>query len=509
MSKRNLPNTYLISLIHLDKSQNTPLYWQIYHSLRQAILTSKLGGGVKLPSSRDLANLLQTSRTTIVNAYDQLLAEGYLVSQVGAGTFVAKSLPEAFMEIHAPENSPPQQAFERPLSSFGQKALERGKQYNLKHVHPFRDRHTFHVGMPDLNEFPFAIWSRLANHHLRHQPAKMFQGNKSTAGYPPLREAIADYVQIARATNCSPEQIIIVSGAQQALYLSAQVLLSPNDTVWVEDPCYLSGIGALDGTGARIVPVPVDEEGLMMAQGQQLAPNARLVCVTPSCQFPLGYTMSLPRRLSLLAWAAKSGAWILEDDYDSEFRYDGSPLASLQGLDNHQRVIYIGTFSKMMYPSLRLGYLVVPPDLVDAFLYARIIMDQYTPRLEQLMLTDFMTQGYFTRHLRKMRKLYGERCRVLQMALAKYCADWVDVGDVSGGMHLVAWLKNGLDDKRVAAEAVKYNLRLSPLSSTYIGQAPARGGLMLGFTAMTLDEIETAVIKLAQLLSDITHNTHS
>lgn len=509
MNKQPLPNTYLISLIHLDRSQNTPLYWQIYYSLRQAILAGKLGGGVKLPSSRDLANLLQTSRTTAVNAYDQLLAEGYVISQVGSGTYVAKSLPEAFMQIHTPRQTPSAHTFERPLSRFGQMAQERGERYDVKRQYPFRNEHTFHVGMPDLNEFPFAIWSRLAARHLRAKPAIMFQGNKSVAGYAPLREAIADYVQIARATSCSPDQIVVVSGAQQALFLAAQVLLDKDDVVWVENPSYLSAIGALDSTGARIIPVPVDDEGLIVSEGQKLAPTARVACVTPSRQYPLGYTMSLTRRLSLLAWAAKSGAWLLEDDYDSEFRYVGSPLASLQGLDDRQRVIYVGTFTKMLYPSLRLGYLVVPPDLVGAFLYARSIMDQYMPRLEQLILTDFMTEGYFTRHLRRMRKLYGERCRVLTTALTKHCSDWIEVGDSSGGMHLVAWLKNGLDDKRVVAEASKYNLAMSPISATYIADTPPRGGLLLGFTAMTPEQIETAVKKLAKALADVANKNRS
>jgi GntR family transcriptional regulator / MocR family aminotransferase len=354
----------------------------------------------------------------------------------------------------------------------------------------------FRAGVPALDLFPARIWSRLLHRRLRRMPPLEYG---DPAGYPPLRAAIAEYVSAARGARCTPDQVIVVSGSQQGLDLAARVLLDPGDEVWMEEPGYPGARSALLAAGATLVPVPVDDEGLRVTDGERIAPRARLAYVSPSHQFPLGTTMSASRRLELLRWATGAGAWVLEDDYDSEFRYSSRPLASLQGMDRDGRVVYIGTFSKTLAPALRLGYLIVPPDVAHAFAAARAACDRHSPTVDQAVLADFMTEGHFARHVRRMRSVYGERQAVLVEAVAESRIDGFEVRPTDAGMHLVGWLASGSNDAALSARLREAGVDASPLSR-YALLPLARGGLVLGWAGYAPSEIRRGVERLSTVL---------
>jgi GntR family transcriptional regulator / MocR family aminotransferase len=354
----------------------------------------------------------------------------------------------------------------------------------------------FRPGIPALDRFPMRVWSRLVHRRLRRPPPL---GYGDPAGYPPLRSAIAEYVSAARGARCTAEQVIVVSGSQQGVDLAARVLLDPGDEVWMEDPGYPGARAALLAAGASLVPVPVDHEGMRVADGERTAPRARMAYVSPSHQFPLGATMSASRRLELLRWAARAGAWILEDDYDSEFRYSTRPLASLQGMDQDDRVVYIGTFSKTLAPALRLGYLIVPAGIADAVRAVRAACDRHSPVLDQAILADFLTEGHFARHVRRMRGLYAERQEALVDALRSSLASRLEVGPTGAGMHLVGLLGAGADDAAISARLWDAGLE-APALSRYAMVKPSRGGLLLGWAAYEPEVIRTSVARLAELL---------
>jgi len=359
----------------------------------------------------------------------------------------------------------------------------------------------FRSGIPALDLFPYAIWGKLTAQRWRSASYELLQYG-DPAGYRPLREAIAAYLGASRAVRCEAGQVIIVAGSQQALEIAAQVLLDTGDNAWVEDPGYLGARGALLAAGARLVPVPVDEEGLDVAEGTKRCAAARVVCVSPSHQFPLGMTMSLARRLSLLEWASRSGAWILEDDYDSEYRYAGRPVPSLQGLDAQGRVIYIGTFSKVLFPSLRLGYIVAPPELVEPFIKTRAIFDRHSPTTEQAVLAVFITQGHFARHIRLMRTFYAERQEVLVKEIKSRLDGLLDVYPDEAGMHLVGWLPEGASDVAAARRAAEHGVEVGVLSNYYLGEQK-RGAVTLGYTAFSPREISKGARELAAALECI------
>ncbi len=481
--------------ISLDASSGTPYYRQLYDGVRRAILSGILPAGTRLPSTRTLAAELRVSRTTMVTAFEQLLAEGYLEGKIGSGTFVAKSLPDDLLSVRERVEREP-----RPARS-GRRLSGRGALLAATPATAVRDLGTpraFRPGVPALDEFPDAVWRRISGKVWR-RPSGGLLGYGDPAGYRPLREAIAGHLGAARGVRCAPEQVIVVSGSQQALDLAARVLLDPGDAVWVEDPGYMGARGALSGAGARLVPVPVDGEGLEVAKGIESEPGARLACVTPSHQYPLGVTMSLGRRLELLGWAGRSGAWVIEDDYDSEYRYTGRPLEALQGLDTGERVLYVGTFSKVLFPALRLGYLVVPPDLVDAFAAARELTDRHPPTVDQAILADFIAEGHFLRHVRRMRALYAQRQAALVEEAARGLQGLLDVGPAAAGMHLVGWLPEGVDDREASRRAVNRGVEAPPVS-LYGGTPRGRGALMLGYAAVGEREIGNAVRRLAEAL---------
>jgi GntR family transcriptional regulator / MocR family aminotransferase len=479
----------------LDPQSSISLYQQLYDGLRSAILTGRLTAGTRLPATRMLASELGISRTTVVTALEQLQTEGYLEARVGSGTYVTRVLPEEL--LHARE-TPPQVARQtrgpRALSQCAQ-LLARTSLMTMRR--PERVC-AFQAGLPALDEIPFDIWSRLAARYYRRPPRELLAYGDA-AGYRPLREVIANYLNTSRAVRCSPEQVLVVSGAQQALEIVARLLLDPGDDVWMEEPGYTKARDILIAAGVNIIPVPVDREGLNVANGQALCSGARLAYVSPSHQYPLGVVMSLSRRLALLEWAHQAGAWILEDDYDSEYRYRGRPLSSLQGLDTREQVIYMGTFSKVLFPALRLGYLVVPSDLVDTFIAARALIDRHSPQLDQAILADFIAEGHFVRHIRRMRTLYEHRQQVLLEAARQELGGLLEVSPHEAGMHLVGWLPPDLDDRAVSRKAALKGVDAQPLSA-YSLCGTTRPGLLLGYTCFSDDEIREGVRWLAQEL---------
>jgi GntR family transcriptional regulator / MocR family aminotransferase len=495
----------IITGIGLARDGPMPLHRQLYEGLRGAILTRRLVPGTRLPSTRTLASELGISRYTVVDAYQQLRAEGYLEGQVGAGTCIARTLPDDLLRPAQPPISAEVPRWERgPRSqrsdvqvALGRPLLWTGRG-QLRHSQPFP------VGVPALEAFPADRWGRMVARHARTMPLSM-RDYQDPAGYGPLRQAIASYLAAARGVHCTAEQVIVVNGAQQGIALTAQVLLNPGDAVWMEDPGYPGAKGALLGAGARLIPVPIDAEGLEVEAGKARGPEARLAFVTPSHQCPLGVTMSLNRRLALLAWAREAGAWVLEDDYDSEYRYIARPLAALQGLDTAGRVIYAGTFSKVLFPALRLGYLVVPRDLLEAYAVARLFADMHPPLLEQIVLAEFMLEGHFAQHIRRMRRLYAERQAALLEA-ARPLAPWLDVRAAEAGMHLLGWLPGGSDDQAIAQLAARHQVITYPLSRFYLEPAEPRA-LLLGYASVPIPAIQEGVRRLATAFTQANHLT--
>jgi GntR family transcriptional regulator/MocR family aminotransferase len=488
-----------LALLCLDRASPIPLHRQLYQELRAAILAERIRFGERLPSTRTLARELGVSRRTVLDAFLQLYAEGYVDGKVGAGTFVAYTRPEG--QGLVPPSS--------PLKGKGGTALKLSERFLrqqnampsslLGSSPPAPGQRAFLLGTPALDAFPTLLWGRLMARLGRHCPNELLSRHQH-AGYRPLREAIAAYLGMARGVQCTADQVMIVNGSQQALSLIAQVLLNPGDSVWMEEPGYFGAKGALLGADADLVPVPVDHEGLDVAAGQRLCAGARLAFVTPSHQMPLGVTMSLPRRLALLEWARAAEAWVVEDDYDSEFRYTGRPLAALQGLDSAGRVLYTGTFSKVLYPGLRLGYLVVPPALMEAFMTARFFTDLYSPLMEQLLVTEFIQSGHFERHIRRMRSLYAERQSHLVKAAKTNLAGQLELAPADSGMHLLGKFLTDCDDCAVAYAAHALGVRVIPLSRQYLG-APAQSGLLFGYAAVPPDEITLGIQALARALS--------
>jgi GntR family transcriptional regulator / MocR family aminotransferase len=483
-------------LVSLDPGSRLPLYRQLYLGLREAVLAGRLQPGTAIPASRGLATHLGLSRNTVLLAIDQLLAEGYLETAPRAGTRVAATFsPRETRGRRLPPVDRPAQGRGSPGLSRRGNSIAAAMPAGAVSRDPPRP---FRPGIPALDRFPSRHWMRLTHRVWRRLPELSYS---DPAGLPSLRAAIAEYLGAARGARCVAEQVIVVSGSQQGLDLAARVLLDPGDTVWIEEPGYPGTRAALLAAGAHPVPVPVDRDGLVVAGGERLAPAARMACVTPSHQFPLGATMSAARRVELLRWGVRAGAWLVEDDYDSEFRYASRPLACLQGMDEDGRVIYVGTFSKTLFPALRLGYVVVPPGLVDAFRAARAAADRHSPAVDQAVLAGFIAEGHFARHVRRMRGLYGERREALLSALSELVGDGMDLGSSNeAGMHLVGRLPPDRDDRAVAARAGRLGLDAPPLSQ-YAVTRLERGGLLLGYAAYTPEAIRRGVERLAAALS--------
>ncbi|WP_340116273.1 PLP-dependent aminotransferase family protein [Pelagibius sp. 7325] len=506
-SRRRTP---LLSLA-LDRASPVPLQQQLYDQVREVILAGGLAPGTRLPSSRALAGELACSRNTVVSAFDQLLSEGYLEGHAGSGTFVSRVLPEDLLGLAPPGAAARQVPREAPPTDPRALLSPRGRALiGLRRIHLGPQR-AFQPGVPETDEFPFDVWARLHSRIWRH-PSSALLRIGMPAGLQVLREAIARYLATFRGLACDWRQVIVTAGAQQSLDLMIQLLLAPGDEAWVEDPGYPGLRGPLIAAGVTPVPVPLDREGIRVDAGRHRAPAARAAIVTPTHHYPLGVPMSLSRRLALLEWAQDSGAWILEDDYDSEYRYAGRPLASLLGLASERRsggdtvrVIYIGSFSKVLFPSIRVGYLVVPESLVEAVSDAQHALGAQPTAVIQPVLAAFIEEGHFATHVRRMRRLYAARQAALRAAAERHLCDFLEVPPDDAGLHLVAWLKpplaERLGDKGAAQLAAEAGVAVTPLSDYYAGP-PAKDearlqGLLLGYAAVPEDEIERAARRLA------------
>ncbi len=479
-------------LLKIDRRSPKALYRQVYDAYHTAIGERTLRSGQRVPSTRTLAAELGTSRIPIVNAYAQLLAEGYLQSRVGAGTVVSRALPD---EIIAPEPAHTRAAAGRyPTRTTGSRNLQTSPLESFAWPRAYG---AFSVSQVDFGHFPLRVWSSLIARQCRNACATSLDYG-DPMGSQDLREAIATYLRTARGVRCEAGQIMIVSGSQQALEMTARVLLDRGDRVWMEEPGYRFARSVFGIHGCHMAPVPIDGEGLNVAAGIKRCPRARAAFVTPSHQYPLGVTMSASRRLQLLDWAEKSRSWIIEDDYDSEYRYENMSIASLQGLDRYSRVVYVGTFSKVLFPALRMGYMVIPPDLIPRFRAVRIAMDIGPPGFHQAVLADFIREGHFARHLRRMRLLYGERRSILIRCIGEELGPRAEVFGGPAGMHLSLSLK-GICDREIVARAARNKLWLVPLSSSYAGKA-SRQGFILGFGSTAAEQIPAAILQLREAI---------
>jgi len=511
-NKRPGPVSPVVHLV-VDPSADVPLYRQVYEGLREAMLSGRLARGARLPSTRALAADLGVARNTVLQAFDQLRSEGYLQGRRGGGTRARQVIPDSLLTVgkgtrtgrattraSAPSAARARNAAPR-ISSRGRALAETGALL-IRHPGPHAP---FELGVPAADAFPIRLWGKLSARRWRRGDVNL--GELDPAGEEALRAAIAAYLGGARGVRCHADQVLVLNGAQQALHLVAQVLLDPGDSVWIEEPGYVGARVAFLSAGARLAAAPVDDDGLDVEAGVRLAPNARLAYVTPSHQFPLGVVMSAARRLALLAWARATGAWILEDDYDSEFRYTGRPLPSLQGLEAEQRdgaslahVLYVGTFSKTLVSGLRLGYMVVPDDLVDVFRAARSTVDRHTPTAYQHVLADFIGEGHYYRHIRHVRNLCAERQAALVEGVQARLAGLLDIAPDPAGLHLLARLAPGIDDVQALEAAMERGVRSWALSRFYIRNAPIRGGLALGYGGFDEPQITRGVEELATAL---------
>ncbi|MGE3269492.1 MAG: PLP-dependent aminotransferase family protein [Chloroflexota bacterium] len=498
-------------MLSIDPELPEPLHRQLYTELRSAVLEQRLKPGAKLPSTRALAGMLGLARNTVHSAYDQLLAEGYLDARHGSGTYVAASLPDDALQTApagqsrpaAPLTSQPADtadvagAVGQRLSRWGRRVAEIQPSPYLGPAPslPFDFRH----GRPDAANFPLDAWRKIAARQLRQiDRDDLWYG--PAAGLPALRAAISDYLGRARGVRCAPEQVIVTTGTQQAIDLMARLLVEVDDAVVVEDPCYPGARRVFEAAGARLLDVPVDEHGLCTDQLPELP--ARLVYTTPSHQYPSGATLPVSRRLDLLRWAEQHDALVIEDDYDSEFRHAGRPLEALQGLDQSGRVAYVGSFSKVLYPALRLGYLVAPVELIGLASEAKRLVDLQTATPGQELLAELIQGGHFEAHLRRMRRIYRGRRAALLEALARELGPLADIGPSDAGLYLRLVLAEGLDEEAIAREAATRGVAVYP-AGPYFARPVARPGLILGYAALDEAGIAEGIRRLRQAIDAV------
>jgi GntR family transcriptional regulator / MocR family aminotransferase len=509
----------------LTRDGEQPLYRQLHGLLQQAILTHTLAPGSKLPSSRMLADELALARNTVTNVYEQLALEGYVETTRGSGTYVMDTTVDDIAGVEArggvpgvsegwaattaataatattagaktrgtkaPPVPPPESERGGGLSSRGQRLVSAAGASN-------RQWGAFVPGVPDVTAFPARIWSRLQNQYWRRPRAELMTYSTG-GGYAPLRQALADYLRTARSVRCAPEQIIITTGIHQSIDLAVRLLSDVGDVVWTEDPCYWGVRSVLQSSGLQMRPIPVDGEGINPSAADLSAPP-KLILVTPSHQYPLGMVMSLARRRMLLEYARRTQSWIIEDDYDSEFRYASRPLASLQGLDTAGQVIYVGSLGKILYPGLRIGYLVVPEAQVDNFAIALAELYREGQLVQQAVLADFIEQGHFTSHIRRMRNAYGARRQLLMDAIASRLGEPLPVLGDEAGLHLVARLPDMVSDKLVAREALTAGIATRPLSTYFSDSTHAPRGLLLGYACVADEAIRPSFDTLANVI---------
>jgi GntR family transcriptional regulator/MocR family aminotransferase len=483
-------------LVVLDGRKKVPLFRQIYNSIRAAILSGELNKGFALPSSRELAVELGVSRMTVVGAYDQLLAEGYLTSAVGRGTFVSGDLPEdhqlaRFLNSDG-GTQPVRKRGTHYLSPSGRRIIAQRSSlpdFSDNALRPFRP------GVPALDQFPIGVWSKLCRQHWKNTcAADLSYGHP--AGFLPLRESIAGYVQAYRGVRCDASQVMIVSGTQQAIEITARLVLKAGDKVLFENPGYRTARAAIASCGAKIVPVPVDDSGLVVEEGIRRAAAARMAYVTPSHQFPMGVTMSIERRMELIQWARKNRSIIIEDDYDSEYRYAQRPIPSLQGLDQSDRTVYVGSFSKVIFPALGLGYAIVPPGLTDGFAAALALSARPPSSGDQMILNDFIAEGHFGRHLRRMRKVHQQRRTAFVESIQTHLADKLEIVGADAGLHCTARVRGGVAAGKIATRIRQRGVIIRDLGEYESTETRARersNGLIFGFACSPPAQIRSAI----------------
>lgn len=474
-------------VIPLSKS-GEPLSRQIYRFLRQAILGGTLRAGERLPSTRDLGEQLKVSRTVLLLAYEQLLAEGFVHGVHGSGTYVSEGLSTV-------GHTQSGKAARVPLSRFGRAAESATQKVQLPGRPPTPLRYDFSYRRPPVENFPFATWQRILARRSRRAAVRTLD-YAFPAGSEMLREAIASHLRRSRAVACDASQVIIVNGSQQALDLVARVLLEPGDPVVIEDPHYQGARHVFQAAGARLLPVRVDGEGLNPAK---LPKQARIAFLTPSHQFPTGTILPLSRRMAVLEWAKRAGAVIIEDDYDGEFRYEGRPVESMQGLDTEGRVIYVGTFSRTIFPALRLGYLIAPKSLVSALIATKWLCDRHTATLEQETLAEFIASGAYERHLRRARRINAVRRKALLEAVERYFGDRVTLTGDGSGAHVVLWPRSKASEEAIISRAAAKQVGVYGIARHSLHKA-GRAGLMLGYSRMREEDIREGVRRLSECL---------
>jgi GntR family transcriptional regulator / MocR family aminotransferase len=477
------------------RDSRTPAFRWLYQTVRAGILDGRLRPGMCLPATRDLARQYGLSRGTIVNGFDQLKSEGYVEGSMGSGTYVSRILPDALLQVPCDPKSQPRVTRAAQVVEGQRKRRVSNYAKRLRHFSNFqlRPSHAFRANLPALDLFPTTLWAQITAKRLRRASMSLLLGCDSM-GYRPLREAVADYLVTSRGVKCVPDQIAIVSGVQEALDLVTRIFLDPGDRVSMEEPGYIGAAMVFEAAGAKVSAVPLDDQGMKL-HPQRLR-GSRLIYVTPAHQFPLGITMSLPRRLALLEWARRSGALIFEDDYDSEYRYAGRPVPALQGLDRDGLVLLAGSFSKVLFPSLRLAYLVIPSDLLHYFAANLSVTSRHAPVLEQAVLCDFISQGHFGRHLRRMRQVYAERRAVLLESARQNLSGLLEISSVEAGLQTAGWLGGAMNAESATRAAAARGVEVVPLSAYHRGR-PTREGLQLGFAAVDAKEIRRGVTELA------------
>lgn len=471
-----------LDMLALDRGSRVPMHRQLYEALRLQILEGRFRSGSHLPPTRSLAVELGVGRNTVIAAYDQLLAEGYLEAHPGVGTWVAplsRSAPPA----SGPRNGPPP-----PVSRRGELMMGIPRYFTIP------GRIAFHPGYPDVAGFPFSTWARLLARHARRPEADLL-GYHHATGDPRLRAAIAEYLAAARAVHCHPDQVVVTTGAQAALDLLARVLLDEGDLAWMEEPGYVGARSAFVGAGARVAPLRVSRNGWSLAAPTDESP--RVIFVTPSCQMPLGTIMRMDERLRLVSLAERHGAWIIEDDFESEYRFRGRPAPAMQGLDRSGRVLYLGTFAKILFPSLRIGFIVVPLRLVEGIRQVVSATGQVPPLLLQRALADFIRDGYFSTHLKRTRRLAAQRQQRFVELCRRHLDRWLTIGESDAGMQLVARFKMAFDDRELAATALEHGVDVEPLSSCYFHDSPEHG-LRLGFAGVGEEATLAGVLALRE-----------
>lgn len=483
--------------IVLDSNAAQSLQQQLYEELRRAILGGRLPQGQRIPSSRSMAKSLGISRTTVTQSYEQLLSEGYLQTIVGSGTFVCAQLPDDLLRSTPVQSAQP---MTRPPIKLSKYAVALAKTNVALTTEPDAPI-SFRYGRPAFDRFPIKVWRKLLSRHCRTNPTWLDYAS-DLLGYKPLREAIARYLTRCRAVQCEPDQIMITNGTQQSLYLMMRLLIDPGDAIALEDPGYLSARRIFLAQGAKLLPVAVDESGLVVKDLANYSTELiKLVYVTPSHQFPTGATLSLPRRLELLTWAQQTGTLIIEDDYDSEYRYGDRPIPALQGLDQTHSVCYVSTFSKVLFPSLRIGYLVLPSSLVSLFAHAKWLSDRQLPLLEQQVLTDFIEEGHLERHIRQMRSHYNHCRQVLVQALNFHFGDQVTILGEKAGIHLMVRLHTNLSDEEIIHRAAQVSVGMIPAQPCYL-KAHHPGEFIFGYSELSEQQLQEGIRRLAQVLLD-------